>query len=237
MKRKAKGKANAKGKSKTLKFDPSKHSPEIEVHNENDLVVKKSRAPSLRARVLKQLEEKTFDEVIGEWRQMGAELDKQIDHQSKDVAEAMQKETGAHNYFSEVQKEVAAAEEKELEAMNNCKSFAAKRSGSAKAKERARKDLVEATQAFSLVEVLTQNREKMKELDQKRRAAQEVVEAAKRRLTEQKAVEKEALEATRKAPMQQREKTIAGKDTLTPQGIEGRTDEENTQAMSHPTDQ
>jgi len=237
LKSKAKGKAKAKGRSKTLKSNPSKHTPEFEGHTETARVVKKSRAPSLRAQVLKQLEDQTFDEVIDEWRQKGAELDKQIDHQSKVLAEAMQKEMKEHNYFSEVQKEVAAAEEKELEAMNNCKSFAAKRGGSAKANEKARKDLIEAKQALQLVEIMVQNREKMKELDQKRLAAQEVAEAAKRRLTEQKEVEKEALDAARQALMEQKDKSMAEKEALAPLGNAGRIDEEDTQAMSLPTEQ
>jgi len=237
MKGKAKGKAKAKGKSKTLKFVPSEHAPEVEGHSENALVVTKPRAPSLRARVLKQLEEKTLDEVIGEWRQKGVELDEQIDHKSKAVAEAMQKETEAQNHFSEVQEEVAAAEENELEAMNYCKSFAAKRAGSTKAKEKARKDLIEAKQALELAVIMAQNRETMKELEQKRRAAQESAEAAKRRLTEQKQVEKEALDATRKALMEQKEQAMAEKEALTPQANAGRIDDGDTQAMRPPTEQ
>lgn len=209
-KTKAKGKAKAKGKGKG---NVVKHVADAE--GQADLVIaKKAKAPSLKAQVLRELGEKSFDEVMGEKRKIGAMLDEQIDQRSKVVADALQKKLDAQTYFEEVQTEVAAAEEKELEAMSEYKSFATKRGSSANAKEDARKDFLEATRALAMMEVMADNRKKVQELEQKRFAAQEAAEAAKQRLDEQKAAEREATEATRKSLLEQRAKAVAEKEAM-----------------------
>jgi len=210
-KTKAKGKAKAKGKGKVLRFDPSKHAADAE-GADDDEIAKAPKALSLKAQVLKQLELSTVDEVMEERRKVGAQLEEQIEQRSKVEAEAAQTEAEARAYFAEVQEEVVMAEQKELEAVTNYKSYDSNRGGQAKAKEAARKDLIDATRALAMIEVMGENRKKVQELEQKRRAAQDAAEAAKRRLADQKAREREALEATRKALMDQKIKMLAQKE-------------------------
>merc|ERR1712151_757960 len=58
---------------------------------------------------------------------------------------------------------------------------------------------MEAQKKVAMLEVMAVNQRRMAELEERRRAASEAAEAAKRHLQEQRQKEKEALEATRRA--------------------------------------
>jgi len=228
-KAKAKGKGKAKGKRKVMKAvrDAEGQGQDGDVA----MVARKSKAPSLKAQVLKLLEEKSFDEAMAERKKIGAKLDEQIGQRSKVDAAASKKVDEAQRHFAEVQAEVASAEEQELEAMNDYKAYAAKRGDASKAKESANNELLEATRSLAIIEVMAENRKKMQELEEKRHAAQEAAQAATQHLAAQKAAEKEALEATRKALMEQKAKALADKEALKPKGPAPGTEEEETQVV------
>merc|ERR1712083_714863 len=65
--------------------------------------------------------------------------------------------------------------------------------------DEARHALMDAQKRVALIELQAMNDRKMKELEEKRRAASEAAEAAKKHLADQRQEEKEALQATRKA--------------------------------------
>jgi len=226
-KTKAKGKATANGKGKVMKAVP-----DAEGHDgDAAMVARKSKTPSLKVQVLKLLEEKSFDEAMAERKKIGAKIDEQIGQRSKLDAEASKKVDEAQRHFAEVQAEVAAAEDKELEAMNDYKASAAKRGDASQAKESANNELLEATRTLAIIEVMAENREQMQELEEKRRAAQEAAQVATQHLADQKAVEKQALEATRKALMEQKAQALAEKEALKPTGPPPGTEEEETQVV------
>jgi len=225
LKTKAKGKAKAKGRGKGNKV--MKAVRDAEDHDgDAPMVDKKPKALPLKVQVLRCLEAMSFDQAIAERKQIGAKLDEKIAQRSKVDDAAAKKVDDAQRHFAEVQAEVAAAEEGELEAMSAYKSFAATRTDAAKAKEDASNELLEATRALALIEVLAENSQNLKELEEKRRAAAEASEAAKLRLVEQKAAEREAMEATRKALTEQKAKALAEKEALKPPRQEEQEDKQ-----------
>merc|ERR1719411_1477311 len=76
-----------------------------------------------------------------------------------------------------------------------------------------RKELLEQQKQIAMLEVHAVTFAKMKELEDRRKAATEAAEAAKRNLAEQRLKEKEALEATRKALAESRALTKGVKGT------------------------
>ena len=148
-----------------------KHVTAVEGEDEL-LVAKKTEAPSLKIQVLLQLADKSKD-LIDERRKIGYDLDRQIAKRTKIVDEVSQKES------------------------ENCgRTFATKRGSFANAKKDARNELQEATRALAITQVTSENRKKVQELKQKRKAAQEAANAAKETFQLQKDKEKEAFEAT-----------------------------------------
>ena len=111
-KAKAKGKGKAKGKArgKLLKLDPSKQAPDAE-GNDGEVIEKKVKPLSMRALVLKQLEENSFEDAMAERKMIGAKLDEQINQQSKMAAQIAQRESTAMQSLEAVQAEVAKKKE------------------------------------------------------------------------------------------------------------------------------
>merc|ERR1719373_1065703 len=88
---------------------------------------------------------------------------------------------------------------KEQEAAKGYSEARKKKEDCAKKGEEATKGLLEARKKVAMLEVYQVNQRKMKELEEKRRAATAAAEQAKKNLMEQRQREKDALEATRKA--------------------------------------
>merc|ERR1719510_1342278 len=105
----------------------------------------------------------------------------------------------AMSEFEQAKSEVETAIEEETEASKRYSDLTAKRSEAGSKSAEERRSLMEMQQKLALLEVMAVNNQKMKWLEERRKAATEVAEAAKRNLADQRAKEKEALEATRRA--------------------------------------
>merc|ERR1719373_1324585 len=88
---------------------------------------------------------------------------------------------------------------KEQEAAKGYSEARKKKEDCAKKGETATRSLLEARKKVAMLEVYQVNQRKIKELEEKRRAATAAAEQAKKNLAEQRQREKDALEATRKA--------------------------------------
>merc|ERR1719373_534914 len=88
---------------------------------------------------------------------------------------------------------------KEQEAAKGYSEARKKKEDCAKKGEENTRNLLEARKKVAMLEVHQVNQRKMKELEEKRRAATAAAEQAKKNLMEQRQREKDALEATRKA--------------------------------------
>merc|ERR1712217_46718 len=101
--------------------------------------------------------------------------------------------------YEQAKKEVEEAIAKEAEAAAAYRAIKEKRASTGKKVDEARHALMDAQKRVALIELQAMNDRKMKELEEKRRAATEAAEAAKKHLADQRQKEKEALQATRKA--------------------------------------
>merc|ERR1711948_213556 len=101
--------------------------------------------------------------------------------------------------YDQAKKEVEDAIAKESETAAAYRAIKEKRASSGKKVDEARHALMDAQKRVALIELQAMNDRKMKELEEKRRAATEAAEAAKKHLADQRQKEKEALQATRKA--------------------------------------
>merc|ERR1719277_879911 len=101
--------------------------------------------------------------------------------------------------------------EKEQEAAKAYKDVKDESTSSVNKVAEARNKLLESQKKVAMLEVMAVNARKMKELEEKRKAATAAAEAAKRNLLEQRQREKDALEATRKALEEARQKAKEAK--------------------------
>merc|ERR1719254_451268 len=101
--------------------------------------------------------------------------------------------------------------EKETEAARAFRAVKEEQDASAGKVAEARNKLLESQKKVAMLEVMAVNARKMKELEEKRKAATAAAEAAKRNLLEQRQREKDALEATRKALEEARQKAKEAK--------------------------
>merc|ERR1719277_2667198 len=88
--------------------------------------------------------------------------------------------------------------EKEQEAAKAYKDVKDESTSSVNKVAEARNKLLEAQKKVAMLEVMAVNARRMKELEEKRRAATLAAEQAKRQVVEQRQREKDALEATRR---------------------------------------
>jgi len=118
-------------------------------------------------------------------------------------AEAFEKaqaaqEDEARREFEVEQKNVEAAMAEEMAGATKLREFSEKRDTVRAEVNKKRTELMEAQKALAMLEVMALNHARMKELEVRRKAAADAADAAKRNLIEQRAKEKEALEATKR---------------------------------------
>lgn len=159
----------------------------------------KFKGSALRAKLLEEIGDQPLDEALGEWKDVMATADAQI-AEAKALVDAQGKqEEEAKKEFDEAKAAVAAFIEQEAVAAKSFRESKDKKNEAHGKVDEKRKDLLEAQKRLAMLEVMHIQAGKMKLLEERRKAANEAAEAAKRNLVEQRQKEKEALEATRKA--------------------------------------
>jgi len=196
-KAKAKKPLSAKAKAK-LREAKRVAKEEAIARGEIPAVAPKKNDP-FKLKILKELGGKSIAEA-------SAEFKKNAMMRKAELQEAEAMEKAQQNMVDEANKEVqkakdeiSSAQNKELEAAKAYKDIVGQRSEITKKVEEARKELYEQQKKVAMLEVLAVNHAKMKALEETRRQAQQAAEEAKKNMLEQKAREKEALEATRRA--------------------------------------
>jgi len=202
------GKAMAKGKAKgKAKAAATKVIPEGELLGNDEecalaIIPKakaKAKASGLHKKIMDTLGEKSMDEVMADAKAglqsaeaMVTEATGFEDAQGKNADCALKEYENAREAISQaIEEERVAAEQyrdkgKELERARH-------------QVDESRRQLLDAQKRVAFVEVMQANQMRMKELEEKRKAAQEAAENAKRVFLAQKQAEKDALEAGRRA--------------------------------------
>lgn len=200
-----KAKAKAKGKGRVVPKAELVEEPVVEeVPSEPEVVEgpKPKATPMPKFALRKKLLEEIGDSSIADVK-----------------ASLIEKHRIALGYIEEVQVIAEAQSENECEAREEIESagramrdsldmefkakmklaeIAEKRRKAAATTEEKRKILAEENKKFAMLEVISTNNQKMKEVEAKRKAATEAAEWAKRNLEIQRQREKDALEATRR---------------------------------------
>jgi len=182
----------------------------------------KPKISAFQRKVIASLGEKTVAQASEEFKKRS-----QVARAELQEAQAMEKAQNqqceeAKAEYEKAKVEIAAATQKEMAAAASYKQVVASRSEVTKLVEEARKALYEQQKKVAMLEVLAVNHQKMKQLEDLRKNAQEAAANAKATMLMQKQREKDALEATRRALADirleqkgaKKPKTVAGADTL-----------------------
>jgi len=182
----------------------------------------KPKISAFNKKVIASLGEKTVEQASEEFKKRS-----QVARAELQEAEAMEKAQNqqceeAKAEFEKAKVEIAAETQKEMEAAASYKQVVASRSEVTKHVEEARTALYEQQKKLAMLEVLAVNHQKMKQLEDLRKNAQEAAANAKKTMLEQKQREKDALEATRQAladirteqKVAKKPKTVPGADPL-----------------------
>eukprot|EP00411_Alexandrium_monilatum_P060817 CAMPEP_0175500222 /NCGR_PEP_ID=MMETSP0096-20121207/6212_1 /TAXON_ID=311494 /ORGANISM="Alexandrium monilatum, Strain CCMP3105" /LENGTH=351 /DNA_ID=CAMNT_0016802261 /DNA_START=60 /DNA_END=1113 /DNA_ORIENTATION=+ len=211
-KAKAKGKAKGKAKAKAKAVQEQQEvveQPEVaegEVAEGEGALVEvkpkakgKGKASGLRKKILEEIGETSLEEALAEAKQVIATADAKIAEAAalEEAQDAQAK--AAQEEFEQARAEVEAAIAKEAEATERHRKLKEKRQEAVDKEDLERRRLLEAQKKLAMMEVMAVNKKKMQELEEKRKAATEAAETAKRNLQEQRQREKDALEATRRA--------------------------------------
>eukprot|EP00927_Polykrikos_kofoidii_P034086 TRINITY_DN2891_c0_g1_i3.p1 TRINITY_DN2891_c0_g1~~TRINITY_DN2891_c0_g1_i3.p1 ORF type:complete len:280 (-),score=85.44 TRINITY_DN2891_c0_g1_i3:119-913(-) len=215
---KAKGKVKGKGKGKaktTAKAQTVQPAVNAEtdaavtngtdgVVNDGAIVVAKPKVKGMggaRKKLLDSLEShgKTVEEGLADCRDELRKADGMVE-ETKALEQAQVKQAEeAQEEFEAAKKAVAEAMDEEAASAAARRDLQNKKQDSHKVVEEKRLELLEVQKKLAMIEVLALNHGRMQELEEKRRAAAEAAESAKKHLMEQRAKEKAALEATRQA--------------------------------------
>ena len=158
----------------------------------------KGKASALRKKILDEMGEKSIEEALAEAKLtlQGAEATTQ-ETAALEEAQAKQVDDAAKE-FDRAKAQVEEAMGAEFQAASKYRRLKDERNKSLTRVEEQRRKLLEEQKRLAMLEVMALNASKIKLLEERRKAATEAAEAAKRAMLEQKQKEKEALEATRR---------------------------------------
>merc|ERR1712173_358678 len=110
----------------------------------------------------------------------------------------------AQQEFDKARKDVTASIEAETKAAEKMKALKSKKAELSQKTQEGRKALLEAQKRLTTLEVYQLSHQKIKALEEARKAAAKAAEDAKKALMEQKQKEKEAMEETRRRLLEAR---------------------------------
>jgi len=206
MKAKGKGKGKKKAKAKAKGKKAGGRKPAVAEGEEGAEAVKKVKPLSLKAQVAEDLGNRNPEEVLAEARQKVKDCDSAI-AEADTEAQALDREADA------ARKDMEATSAK-VEELGHTEAIALEK---LKAARRARNDAatgvagvksgrVDAATKLKILELELESRQKLQELADARKAAQDAQEAAKKAIVASKIKEKEALDSVKRIYAEQAEK-------------------------------
>merc|ERR1712137_213285 len=197
----AMGKAKAKGKSRAV---PKAEEVVEEVPSEPEVVEQSKPKPTpmpkfaLRKKLLEEIGDSSIADVkasLVEKHRIALGYIEEV----QVIAEAQsENECEAREEIEKTGKAMQDSLDVEFKAKMKLAELTEKRRQAAAVTEQKRKLLAEENKKLAMLEVISMNNQKMKEVEAKRKAATEAAEWAKRNLEIQRQREKDALEATRR---------------------------------------
>jgi len=205
---KARGKMRSKGKAKTKAATDDL--PAAESSTDGGVTKPKAKAkPKTVSKqtsdLWQQLESRDTSEVFEEARVRVAACTKEVEaseHEQQLVEKELEEATLAYQDASAKVEDVAG---KETAALDNLKAARAAESAAATALQLSKETHTETSQAFKLLEMEAERRQKLVELNEANRVTQEAVEFATRAVEESKLKEEEVLQAWKETGKESRE--------------------------------
>jgi hypothetical protein len=159
------------------------------------------KAPArLSARqIIKSIGDRTIDEAIAEREVKKQQVEANLEELLAAVKAQSAQAEEARAEFDQAHAEVATKIEDEMEAVQEVRKLRLSKAEKCSETYALRTQLFEAQKKVALLEVIAVNREKMKEITEKAKAAAKAAEEATRQISEEKKLIKQQLAATHRA--------------------------------------